>query len=195
VIDTGSSTHTGISYRWALLLRYNIYLCCYSRISGERGSVLGSGTMLQAGRSGVRISMRSFDFSIDLILPTAIWHWVDSASNRNEYQESSWGEGRPVREADNLTAIWETTVYYKMWEARRLTNLWASTACYSDSYNFSFLIQELAAWGHKFCMRHWIILYTQHDWGQDHGKAPTVSKNNTYKTQTFQTRAPSMLLE
>jgi hypothetical protein len=33
-----------------------------------------------------------------------------SASNRNEYQESSWGKGRPARGADNLTAICEPIV-------------------------------------------------------------------------------------
>jgi hypothetical protein len=27
-------------------------------------------------------------FKIDLIFPAAVWPWVDSASNRNEYQES-----------------------------------------------------------------------------------------------------------
>jgi hypothetical protein len=34
---------------------------------------------------------------------------VHSASNRNEYQESSWGAkgGRQAGEADNLTAIYE----------------------------------------------------------------------------------------
>jgi hypothetical protein len=31
-------------------------------------------------------------------------------SNRNEYQESSWGIGRPARKADNLTAICEPIV-------------------------------------------------------------------------------------
>jgi hypothetical protein len=36
---------------------------------------------------------------------------VDSASNRNEYQESSWvGKWRPARKADNLTAISEPIV-------------------------------------------------------------------------------------
>jgi hypothetical protein len=30
---------------------------------------------------------------------------VNSASNRNEYQKSSWGKGRPSRKADNLTAM------------------------------------------------------------------------------------------
>jgi hypothetical protein len=44
---------------------------------------------------------------------------VDSASNRNEYRESSW-----------------ESIVYKMWEPRRLTTLWASTACYRDSFTF-----------------------------------------------------------
>jgi hypothetical protein len=45
------------------------------------------------------------------------------------------GKGRPARRADNLTAICEPSVW-KMWESRRLTTLWASTACYSDSFTF-----------------------------------------------------------
>jgi hypothetical protein len=44
------------------------------------------------------------------------------------------GKGRPVRGADNLTAIYEATIE-KMWEPRRLTTLWAFTACYRDSFN------------------------------------------------------------
>jgi hypothetical protein len=43
------------------------------------------------------------------------------------------GKGRPARKADNLTAICELIVY-KMWEPCRVTNLWASTACYRDSF-------------------------------------------------------------
>jgi hypothetical protein len=36
---------------------------------------------------------------------------VVSATNRNEYQESSWGgKGRQARKADNLTAICEPIV-------------------------------------------------------------------------------------
>jgi hypothetical protein len=46
--------------------------------------------MLQAGRSRVRFPVRLLDFSINLILPAAIWPVVDSASSRNENQESSW---------------------------------------------------------------------------------------------------------
>jgi hypothetical protein len=51
---------------------------------------------------------------------------VDSASNRNEYKESSWGKGWPACKADNLTAICEPIVQ-KMWEPRRLPTLWAFT--------------------------------------------------------------------
>jgi hypothetical protein len=43
-------------------------------------------------------------------------------------------KGRPARKADNLTAICEPIVW-KMWELRRLTTLWASTACYRDTFN------------------------------------------------------------
>jgi hypothetical protein len=44
-------------------------------------------------------------------------------------------KGRPVLGADNLTAICEPTAQ-KMWKPRRLTTLWASTACYRDSYTY-----------------------------------------------------------
>jgi hypothetical protein len=40
---------------------------------GARGNIVGSGTMLQAGRSGVRNLMRSLDFLIELIIPAALW--------------------------------------------------------------------------------------------------------------------------
>jgi hypothetical protein len=57
-----------------------------------------------------------------------------------EYRESSWaflrGKGQPTRRADNLTAICEPIVC-KMWDPRRLTTLWASTACYRDSFTFN----------------------------------------------------------
>jgi hypothetical protein len=53
--------------------------------------------MLQAGRSRVRFPMRSLDFSIYLILVGALRPWADSASNRNEYQGTSWGVTRRRR--------------------------------------------------------------------------------------------------
>jgi hypothetical protein len=43
------------------------------------------------------------------------------------------GKWRLARKAD-LTAICEQIVY-KMWEPQRLTTLWASTACYRDSFS------------------------------------------------------------
>jgi hypothetical protein len=46
--------------------------------------------------------------------------------------------GLPARKADNLTAICEPTVW-SMWEPRRLTTLWASTACYRDSFSWKWL--------------------------------------------------------
>jgi hypothetical protein len=45
------------------------------------------------------------------------------------FQES---KARPVRRADNLTAIYEPIVY-TMWDPQHLTTLEASTACYGDS--------------------------------------------------------------
>jgi hypothetical protein len=44
-------------------------------------------------------------------------------------------KGRPERKADNFTANCEPVVS-KMWEPRRLTIQWASTACYKDSFTF-----------------------------------------------------------
>jgi hypothetical protein len=46
-----------------------------SFFSGARVSVVGLGTTLQAGRSRVRVPMRSLDSSNDLILPAALWPW------------------------------------------------------------------------------------------------------------------------
>jgi hypothetical protein len=42
-------------------------------------------TTLQAGRSRVRFLMESLEFIIDIILPAALWSWVDSASNNRGY--------------------------------------------------------------------------------------------------------------
>jgi hypothetical protein len=44
-------------------------------------------------------------------------------------------KGRPARKAENLIAICEPAVQ-KIWEPQRLVTLWASTACYRDSFTF-----------------------------------------------------------
>jgi hypothetical protein len=60
-----------------MILFQNIFLCCYFMYPhwGARGSIVGSGTMLQAGRPRVWFSMRPLDFSIELMVPTALWPW------------------------------------------------------------------------------------------------------------------------
>jgi hypothetical protein len=47
------------------------------------------------------------------------------------------GKVRPVRKADNFSAVCEPTIW-KMWEPRRLINLWASETCYRDSFTLFF---------------------------------------------------------
>jgi hypothetical protein len=69
--------------------------CLYITEFGACGSVVGLGTMLQAGRSRVRVPMR-WNFSS---FQPHYGPGVDSASNRNKYHETSWGVkgGRRVR--------------------------------------------------------------------------------------------------
>jgi hypothetical protein len=73
-----------------------------------RDSVVGWGTMLQAGRSRVRFPMSSLDFSIYLILPGALWssQLLAEMSTRNLLGD----KGRLERKVDNLAAICEPTV-------------------------------------------------------------------------------------
>jgi hypothetical protein len=73
---------------------------------GERGKVVGWGTMLEAGRWRVRFPLRSLHFSIDLNLPAALWPLGSTQplieiTTRN-LPGDKW---RPAHKADNLTAI------------------------------------------------------------------------------------------
>jgi hypothetical protein len=56
------------------LSRYNIFVD-YVLELGARGSVVGWGIMLQAGRTRDRDQMR-WIFSIYLVFPAALWPWV-----------------------------------------------------------------------------------------------------------------------
>jgi hypothetical protein len=66
--------------------------------------------MLRARSSRVVFPMRALGSLIDLSFQLHYGPGFDSASNRNEYQESSWGKGLPARKADNFTAICEPIV-------------------------------------------------------------------------------------
>jgi hypothetical protein len=115
-------------------LRLSVSLLAPLSCFGVRGSVVGWGTTLQAGRSRDRIP-DEVDFFIYLIPPAALWPWgrlslLTEMSTRN----IPGGEGRPARKAD-LTAICEPIVY-KMWEPQHLTTLWVSTARYRDTFTF-----------------------------------------------------------
>jgi hypothetical protein len=78
---------------------------------GARGSVVGWGTMLEAGRSRVQYPMMALDV-LNLLNPSSrtmahgSTQFVTEMSTRNILG----GKGRPALKADNLTAICEPIV-------------------------------------------------------------------------------------
>jgi hypothetical protein len=56
---------------------YSLASCFFSPLTsrGARGSAVGWGTMLQAGKSRVQFPMRPWNFLVDVILPAALWAW------------------------------------------------------------------------------------------------------------------------
>jgi hypothetical protein len=76
-----------------------------------RGTVVGLGTMLQAGRSQVRVPMRSLNFTVDLILPAALRPWSRLRLQQKLLSGIFLGVmGGQGRKADNLTAICDPIV-------------------------------------------------------------------------------------
>jgi hypothetical protein len=87
------------------------YLTGDSVSRGVHGRVVGSGTMLQAGRLRGRFPMRSLNF-FHLSNPSNCTMDLGSTQPLTEMSPRNvpGGKGRPARMADNLTAICEPTV-------------------------------------------------------------------------------------
>jgi hypothetical protein len=102
---------------------------------GVRGSVVGWGTTLQAGRSRDRIP-DEVDF-FNLPNPSSRTMALGSTQPLTEMSTRNipGGEELPARKADNLIAICEPIVY-KMWDPQHLKILWVSTVRYRDTFTF-----------------------------------------------------------
>jgi hypothetical protein len=85
--------------------------------------------MLQAGRLRVLVPMWWIFFNFpnpsSRTMALGSTQPLTEMSTRNLHG----GKGRSVRKAENPTAICEPDCLEKMWEPRRLTTLWAFTAC------------------------------------------------------------------
>jgi hypothetical protein len=102
----------------------NVFMCDYRRgfwivwldllttytYTWTRGSVVGWGTMLQAGRSRDRIPMRWILFNWSN--PSSRTMTLGSTQSLTEKSTRNLpgGKGRPARKADNFTAICESIV-------------------------------------------------------------------------------------
>jgi hypothetical protein len=97
------------------LLREELILLVYFiKVFEARGSIVGWGIMPQAGRSRVRLPMRSLNFSINLIFSAALGSGIDSPSKINDYQRSSGSKTWPAHNSDNLPVICEPIVYNRV---------------------------------------------------------------------------------
>jgi hypothetical protein len=90
-----------------LLYMSDIPSASYLYFREPRGSVVGWGTLRQAKRSRVRFTMKYWIFQLTSSFQPHYGPVVDLASNRNEYQETSWGVkvGRCVRLTTSLPSV------------------------------------------------------------------------------------------
>jgi hypothetical protein len=58
---------------------------------------------------------------------------------------------QPARKADNLTVILEPT-FQKLWYARRLKTVWASTVCQWDNFTTLYVDDVRASQGTQMCL-------------------------------------------
>jgi hypothetical protein len=86
----------------------SLYLYTYE--CGARGSVVGWGTMLQAGRSRDRIPRRWIFFNLPNLSSCTMALGSTQPLTEMSTRNIPGGKGRPARKADNLTAIYEPIV-------------------------------------------------------------------------------------
>jgi hypothetical protein len=84
--------------------------------------------MLQAGKSLVRLPIRSLDFFFNLLNPSNRIVASGFAQPLSKMNKSCWDKERPARKADSI-AFCELFIY-KLWEPGSHTTLYASTARY-----------------------------------------------------------------
>jgi hypothetical protein len=100
---------------------------------GARGGAVGCGTSVQAGRSRVRFPMVSVEFLFDIILPVP---GIDSASNRNEYQEYFVG-GKGGRCVGLTTLPLSCADCLEIWESQPPGTLRACPGLWWDCFTFT----------------------------------------------------------
>jgi hypothetical protein len=91
--------------------------------------------MLQPGRSQIWFRTRSFAFSVDLNLPTALW-----SGSSQPLAEISTSNLPEVKVAGAICKL----AVYKMWESQRLTALLASSAPLQGKLYFLAICLSLA---------------------------------------------------
>jgi hypothetical protein len=108
-----------------------------------RGSVVGCGTMLQTGRTRLRVTMRWIFFNWPK--PSSRTVALGSTQPLTEMSTRNLPGGKrlPKRKADNLTAPSVSRLSRKMCEILRLITVWAFTASYRNSFTFFFTYVKL----------------------------------------------------